>query len=81
MKPFLAIVILLFESPLSFPLMLLGGEYLPHPPELEEISEGSWYHKAKGYWAECFRADGEWWAKFCRFVIWWQTFFLIWSIV
>lgn len=68
--------VLIFTSPIDFPLMLLAGEWKPHEPDLTQISEGSWYHKAKGYWAESFRADGEWWSKFCRFVIWWLLLIL-----
>jgi len=68
--------VLIFTSPVDFILMLIGGEYFPHKPNLDEITEGSWYHKAKGYWAQSFRDDGEWWSKFARFVIWWETFLL-----
>lgn len=77
MTIFLAIVVLIFTSPVDFPLMLIGGEIRPHKPRLGEISPGSWYHRAKGFWSQSFRDDGEWTSKFCRFVIWWLIFALV----
>ena len=74
-----ALLILLFTSPIDFPLMILGGEKWPHKPDLDQISPGSWYHKAKGYWAQSFRDDGEYWSKLCRFLVWWLAAVLIWS--
>lgn len=72
-----ALFVLIFTSPIDFPLMLIGGEYWPHKPRLEEISDGSWYHKAKGLWSQSFRDDGEWYSKLCRFIIWWLVFALV----
>ena len=66
-----AVVVLVFTSPVDFPLMLLGGEWFPHTPDLSEISDGSWYHRGKGYWAQSARDDGEWWSKLSRFLVWW----------
>jgi len=80
MRVLLGILILLVTSPVDFPLMIIGGEHFPHYPtekDFDEISEGSFYHKAKGFWAEWFRADGEWWSKFSRFAIWWLVFILL----
>lgn len=77
MRVLLGVLALLITSPIDFPLMLIGGEWLPHWPTAWE-SAGSWYHHAKGFWASLYRADGEWWSKFSRFVIWWLTFFIIW---
>jgi len=73
----LGILDLILGSPIDFPLMLLGGEYLPHWPtvwESDTDSEGkpqSRYHHAKGFWSSLYRTDGEWWSKFTRFVIFW----------
>ena len=72
-----ALFVLFITSPVDFPLMIIGGERWPHKLDLTQISDGSWYHKAKGYWAQSFRTDGEWWSKFCRFVIWWLIFALV----
>jgi len=74
---FLGLLILIFTSPVDFPLMLIGGEYLPHKPDFTKISEGSWYHKAKGFWSQLFRDDAEWWSKLSRFLVWWLTAILI----
>lgn len=71
-----ALFVLIVTSPIDFPLMLIGGEYWPHKPQIDDISPGSWYHKGKGFWSELFRRDAEWWSKFCRFVIWWLSFAL-----
>lgn len=76
MTIFLAIVVLLFTSPFDFIVIWLGEEHKPHKPDLTQISAGSWYHKAKGYWAQSFRDDGEWWSKFCRFIVWWLLFYI-----
>ena len=72
-----ALLILLFTSPVDFPLMVLNGERWPHKPDLSRISDGSWYHKAKGVYAEAFRSDGEYYSKLCRFIIWWLCFALV----
>jgi hypothetical protein len=72
-----AIFVLLVTSPIDFPLMLIGGELWPHKPDLSQISNGSWYHKAKGFWAQSFRDDGEYWSKLARFIIWWQATIII----
>lgn len=77
MRILAALFVLIFTSPVDFPLMLIGGEIWPHKPDLSQISDGSWYHKAKGYWAQSFRDDGEWWSKLSRFLVWWQSFFLL----
>lgn len=67
----LAIFDLLVLSSIDWPLMVLAEGLWPHPPNLDEISPGSWYHKAKGFWSQCYRDDGEWWSKFTRFIAWW----------
>lgn len=78
-----ALLVLVFTSPVDFLLQVFfggkdgKGEPLPHKPDLSRISDGSWYHKAKGYWAESFRTDGEWWSKLCRFIIWWLCFYIV----
>lgn len=70
-----ALFVLFFTSPFDAPAQWWFGkkEKWPHPVDLQEISSGSSYHKAKGYWAQSFRDDGEWWSKLCRFIIWWET--------
>lgn len=75
MRLFYALLDLLIGSPVDFIFMLAGGEILPKWPDkfdFDEISDGSVYHKAKGYWSEVIREDGEWWSKFIRFVLWWE---------
>ena len=47
-------------------------QWLPKPPTAEALAPetpGSWFHGMKNVTTEWFRADPEWWSKFCAFVI------------
>lgn len=69
-----AMLELILGSAVSYPLMLIGGEWRPHQPtedDYEAISPGNRYHKAKGFWSVWFRKDAEYWQKLTRFLIWW----------
>jgi len=80
-----AMLELLLGSAVSYPLMWLGGERLPHRPredDYEAISNKGTgfalrYHKAKGYWGVWFKKDAEYWQKLSRFIIFWETFLLV----
>lgn len=66
---------LFITSPVDFPLMLAGGELLPHRPAPVDLERpGNWYHHAKAVWTVLARVDAEWWVKLYRFLIWWLIF-------
>ena len=75
-----AMLELVFGSAVSYPLMWLGGERTPHVPteaDYAEISAGSRYHKAKGWFGVWYKKDAEYWQKLTRFLIWWLILIVV----